>query len=640
MISALEWIPRGVADPTPKKYEWSRAEREFLAREQQAEGEGDDADDADVDENMGGDGDDGDDANASSVQLPKIDPKTLPADLRMDEYSDDEDDGARIGGLLVGKATEADIGGGSDSEAEDAAADEANAAADANTNVDPADDDSDDNESDDDDSLEDAPDTREFTPVDVEGLTSMGLMEGHGADIEDLDSDVEDDEGSLADDVNLRPGDAILVVAKTEEDFASLEINVYDTEDGNLYVHHDIPLPSYPLCLARGDVSPDGTSGNFIAVGSFDKGIEIWNLDVLQALEPVAVLGGEDTTAADDWMRGEVRNSSGGGSKTSKKKKNKKQPPAQKFGGLREGSHSDAVMGLSWNSIHRQVLASASADRTVKLWDVTRAGDGDDYGRPSATLTHHTDKVACIAWHPGEGTVLATGGYDRKLALVDARNPDTASANVKAVRLTADCEALAWDPHHGQYLTAASEDGVVRTWDVRNLDGGPVWSFEPHGDAVSDVSYNARVPGFMVTCSVDKTVALWDCRNIARGGIPKSCGTKEMNVGKLYTASFYPSSPWLLACGGSGNELSIWDMSEETAIRDRFEGAGAADRDRFESAGAVENAVESNDGGDKETDFEEMMAAGDEEAAKEKALDSMSKSKKKKGKKKKKAHRK
>ncbi|CAN0554022.1 unnamed protein product, partial [Ectocarpus sp. 12 AP-2014] len=78
------------------------------------------------------------------------------------------------------------------------------------------------------------------------------------------------------------------------------------------------------------------------------------------------------------------------------------------------GSHTDAVLALNWNREHRHVLASGSGDNTVKVWDVTTQ-------QCSATLTHHSDKVQGVAWHPVEATVMATVGYDRVLALLDAR---------------------------------------------------------------------------------------------------------------------------------------------------------------------------------------------------------------------------
>lgn len=60
-----------------------------------------------------------------------------------------------------------------------------------------------------------------------------------------------------------------------------------------MYVHHDIMLPAFPLCLAWLDCDPRGGSerANLCAVGTMDPGIEIWDLDVLDAVEPVACLG-------------------------------------------------------------------------------------------------------------------------------------------------------------------------------------------------------------------------------------------------------------------------------------------------------------------------------------------------------------
>jgi len=111
----------------------------------------------------------------------------------------------------------------------------------------------------------------------------------------------------------------------------------------------------------------------------------------------------------------------------------------------------------------------------------------------------------------------------------------------------------------------------------------------------------SHIPGLFATCSIDKTVALWDTYGENNtppqpNSIPRTCGTKEMKVGKLYTVSFYPSSPWLLGCGGSENQLALWDMSDEAAIQSRF--GSRVEGDQFASS---TNKAETN--------FEAVMAA-------------------------------
>jgi WD40 repeat protein len=137
----------------------------------------------------------------------------------------------------------------------------------------------------------------------------------------------------------------------------------------------------------------------------------------------------------------------------------------------------------------------------------------------------------------------------------------------------------------------------------------------------------------MVTCAIDKTVAVWDTQNIGQHADfqPVACGSKDMSVGKLYSVNFYPSSPWLLGCGGAGNQLALWDLSSETAFEKRF-GARLANVDK-------PNKSVENDIGSKTEDFEAIMAAADQ-AAKEVTQEANNGSrKKKKNKGKKKAHR-
>lgn len=636
MISCLEWIPRNVADPSPKRYELSKVERELLAQEQKevqgVEGGHDDDHDDGTDESLTevNTNDEKPETNEEKgekslsaseiIAMNKIDPSTLPKDLRMDEYSDDEDDNdggdlndADIGDILIGRDADVDVDADADASG---MLDGEGKGGKREINMRGDSDDSD--EDDDFDDLGDIPDTREYLPTNIKGLEAMNFGGYNG--IADFEGENDDDDSDI-EDTNLKANDALIIVAKTEEDFASLEICVYEELTGNLFVHHDIPLPSFPLSLAHGTINGEGGAGNFVAVGTFDPGIEIWNADVLNVLEPTVMLGGEDTSAADaKWA----------------KKFGVTNTPKPKFRsnngtGLRNGSHTGAVMSLSWNQIHRQVLASGSADKTVKLWDITKTDDAS--GGVAATFTIHSDKVQSTAWHPTEGTILATGSYDQTVGILDARSPNGAC---KKVKIPADCEAIAWDPHHPHLLTAASEDGSILCWDVRKFESGSTyWNFVAHEfGGCSDISYNPNIPGMMISCAIDKTVAIWDTLNVGdhSDGKPVACGSKEMGVGKLYSTSFYPSSSWLLGCGGGGNQLALWDLSSETAFQNRFGGRLAETSKPKIEEKVIENNEEKDEA--QTEDFEAIMAASDQAATEARQEAKNSKKKKKKTKKK------
>jgi periodic tryptophan protein 1 len=194
----------------------------------------------------------------------------------------------------------------------------------------------------------------------------------NGMDLVD-DEEEEDDE--------IKPSDSVLLLAMTEDEYSHLEVQIL-TKEGSLYTHHDIILPDFPLCLAWLDCPPYKQSssneqqqqavGSYIAVGTMDPAIEIWNLDIMDPIEPSAILGGEDPTKA---------------STTGKKsKKNPLRTPKKHY---LPGSHESGVMALSWNTMYRQAIASGSADNTVKIWDVTTQAC-------SYTFTHHLDKVRSI----------------------------------------------------------------------------------------------------------------------------------------------------------------------------------------------------------------------------------------------------
>ncbi|KAJ0097530.1 hypothetical protein Patl1_28209 [Pistacia atlantica] len=174
--------------------------------------------------------------------------------------------------------------------------------------------------------------------------------------------DKDDEDSEDLEDLVINANDAVIVCARNEDDVSHLEarnayslltlsvflsshtcmlahVHVYEeSNDGdvNLYVHHHIIIPAFPLCMAWLDCPVEGVEkGNFMAVGSMEPSIEIWDLDIIEEVQPCLILGGIDEEKK---------------MKRKKKKKGKKSSFEYK-----EGSHTDSVLGLAWNKEFRYV---------------------------------------------------------------------------------------------------------------------------------------------------------------------------------------------------------------------------------------------------------------------------------------------
>lgn len=234
---------------------------------------------------------------------------------------------------------------------------------------------------------------------------------------------------------------------------------------------------------------------------------------------------------------------------------------------MKEGSHSDAVLSLAWNNEYRNVLASASADCSIKIWDIATQ-------KCEHTICCHSDKVQCVAWNVHEPTVLLSGSFDRTVSLLDMRAP--AHEGVKW-SVSADVESLCWDPHTDNFFVVSLEDGTVCGHDIRAVSaacpssgqskgGKALFTLHAHDKAVCTVTYNPAAPHLLATGSTDKMVKLWDIKD----NHPTCICSKNPGVGAVFAAAFCKDSPFLLALGGSKGNLDVWDTLTETEVMRRF----------------------------------------------------------------------
>nr|XP_043628316.1 uncharacterized WD repeat-containing protein C17D11.16-like [Erigeron canadensis] len=352
----------------------------------------------------------------------------------------------------------------------------------------------------------------------------------------------DDEDSEELEDIMIKADDAVLVSTRNEDDMSYLDVWIIEDPDGdsNAYVHHDILIPAFPLCTAWLDCPiKGGEKGNFIAVGSMEPSIEIWDLDIVDEVQPSLILGGY--------------------SEKKKKKKGKKTEKSIKY---KKDSHTGAVLSLAWNKGFRNILASASADKLVKVWDVAT-------GDCKLTMNHHTDKVQAVAWNHHEHEVLLSGSFDHTVVMRDGRKPT--HTGFKWL-VGADVESLAWDPHDQHSFVVSLENGTILGFDIRTAASNsstelkPTFTIHAHDKAVCAISYNPLVPNLIATGSEDKMVKLWDLSN----NQPSCLASQNRKAGAVFALSFLEDCPFLLALGGSKGKLELWDTLSDATISKRY----------------------------------------------------------------------
>ncbi|KAM4843141.1 coronin-6 isoform 3-T3 [Thomomys bottae] len=180
--------------------------------------------------------------------------------------------------------------------------------------------------------------------------------------------------------------------------------------------------------------------------------------------------------------------------------------------------HTAPVLDIDWCPHNDNVIASASDDTTIMVWQIPDYTPVRNITEPVITLEGHSKRVGILSWHPTARNVLLSAGGDNVIII--------------------------WNVGTGEVLLS--------------LD-------DTHPDLIHSVCWNHNGSLLATTCK-DKTLRVIDPRKgqVVANNFEEPVALQEMDTSNGVLLPFYdPDSSIVYLCGKGDSSIRYFEITDE-----------------------------------------------------------------------------
>jgi len=176
---------------------------------------------------------------------------------------------------------------------------------------------------------------------------------------------------------------------------------------------------------------------------------------------------------------------------------------------------------------------------------------------------HPTEGYA-LDWSPLKKGVLASGGHDAKIYTYLPTDTSLADWQMSKTPLqghTDSVEDLQFSPAEEAVLASCSVDKTVKIWDLRaDSSKDSQLTVQAHESDVNVISWNSACTYLLASGGDEGAFKVWDLRYVKRGS---PITNVKWHTAPITSIQFQPREESVLAVASADNKLTIWDFAVE-----------------------------------------------------------------------------